>query len=141
MVLCCYPIQAFPTRNSLVSLHDACRTRRAHWAKIEAAARGDGGASSGLDDHIFVGDARGLLVSTGFIAATTAVALAVTDLGAVVGLVGATGATIISLIAPAAAYLCLCRDSEHPCSVRTLRVVATAMLLLGISIMASKVMW
>ncbi|EOD05468.1 hypothetical protein EMIHUDRAFT_97347 [Emiliania huxleyi CCMP1516] len=70
----------------------------------------------------------GVLFLTGF------TAFSVTDLGAIVSLVGSTGATMIALIAPAAAHLLLTRSEPWD----GVKYAAAGMLILGLLILPSK---
>lgn len=128
-VLTSYPLQVFFSRLSLASLlaacglgqHAACtrsccpRSRAAErdrlWrARIDPAANGASdaasggaaanGAGGGSCSSVFLSEPLPVLSAALFIAATTAIALIVDDLGIVVNLTGATGATLIGYIAP-----------------------------------------
>jgi len=61
-------------------------------------------------------------------------AFSVTDLGAIVSLVGSTGATMIALLAPAAAHLLLTRSEPWD----GVKYAAAGMLILGLLILPSK---
>ena len=97
VVLCNYPLQAFPTRASVASLLDS-------WGGAAAPADdGDG------DGALFTRSARDVRIALAFVAATGAVALFVTELGAIVSLVGSTASALIGLVTPAVAHLLLAR--------------------------------
>ena len=125
VVLCSYPLQAYPTRVSITSLIASFTPPPPPAAA--AAATTDTPARAG---GVFVSDARALLVTALFLASSAAVALSVTDLGTVVGLVGATGATTIAVITPGAAFL----RAPGPAA-PALRVAAAGMLLLGVVVL------
>jgi Transmembrane amino acid transporter protein. len=96
VVLCNYPLQAFLTRASVASLLDSL-----------------GGAAAPADDDgegaLFTRSARDVRIALAFVAATGAVALFVTELGAIVSLVGSTASALIGLVTPAVAHLLLAR--------------------------------
>ena len=96
-MLCNYPLQAFPTRASVASLLDSLGG---------AAAPADDGDGDGA---LFTRSARDVRIALAFVAATGAVALFVTELGAIVSLVGSTASALIGLVTPAVAHLLLAR--------------------------------
>ena len=67
-------------------------------------------------------------MTTAFLLLSTAIALAVDDLGVVLSIVGATGSTIVSYILPGATYFLLCRDGAA-------RNLGLLQLVLGVIIM------
>ena len=71
-----------------------------------------------------------------FLVAIAITALVVTDLGAVVTLIGSTGSTAVVLICPAAAHLLLTPDAEAS---GVMRLLAVLMLMLGLAILPSTV--
>jgi amino acid permease len=85
VVMCCYPLQAHPTR--------ACITT------IVKKTCGKGGT---LNEN-FVHYA----ITTVFVATTATIAFLVEDLGLVLSVVGATGSTIVSYILPGLCYFLL----------------------------------
>lgn len=119
IVLCSYPLQAYPTRVSITSLIASCTPPPPASPGAHAEAGG-----------VFVSDARSMVVTALFLASSAAIALLVSDLGAVVGLVGATGATTIAVIAPGAAGL-LSPGPAAPIQ----RVAAGGMLVLGVLVL------
>ena len=160
VVLCNVPLNIFPSRVSTLSLLETCsRGRLPSAADIAAAdgradaADGRGAAADGRSAAAADGAPR-LFVSGGTESALTALflfltggtALVVNDLGVVVALIGSTGATLLALVCPAAAYLLLARRApplgpngcELPSSQWLLRALAAAMLGLGIAIVPSK---
>lgn len=51
-------------------------------------------------------------ITAGFLLLSGGTALAFNDLGAVIGLIGSTGATLLGLVTPAAAYLVLAARAD-----------------------------
>ena len=125
VVLCSYPLQAYPTRVSITSLIASCTP-----PPPPPPPATTGAPAAEAAGGVFVSDARSLVVTGLFLASSAAVALSVTDLGAVVGLVGATGATTIAIITPGAAFL----RAPGP-SAPIQRVAAAGMLALGIVVL------
>lgn len=85
---------------------------------------------------VFVGSALELLSTSAFVGVALALALTITDLGAVVGLVGATGATTVFLIAPSATYL-LADADDAGVRCAPLPLAAAAEAVLGIAIVVT----
>ena len=97
-------------------------------------------------DGLFISAAREVLVTTALLLATGTTALLVTDLGQIVAVVGSTGATIVSVICPAAAFLLLSRSRVSSSTLPTeeqgtrwreaqpLHMQAAAMLMLGLGL-------
>ena len=96
-----YPLQSHPSRGCVLSLIEFGRRQwmghRADDAPLGAVQR-----PSRL---LFYA------VSTGFLVASSAIALRVRDLGVVLSFVGATGSTIVSYILPGACYFSLCKSA------------------------------
>ena len=83
VVMCCYPLQAHPTRACITTIvKKTC--------------------GNGLDD-----DFLHYAITTVFVATTATIALLVEDLGIVLSIVGATGSTIVSYILPGLCYYLL----------------------------------
>ena len=95
-----YPLQSHPSRGCILSLIDLAR-RKWSSGSVGGAAAASPPKPSAL---LFYG------VSTGFLVASSAIALSIKDLGVVLSFVGATGSTIVSYILPGACYFLLCRD-------------------------------
>ena len=109
----------------------------------ESLASSDAGSSAGSASFgLFVGERRDVRVTILFLAFTGGVALIVSDLGVVVSVIGSTAATLISYVAPPAAHLLLVRRDERAAggkdSSTALGALAALMLLLGVSILPSK---
>uniref|UniRef100_A0A7S3REI2 Amino acid transporter transmembrane domain-containing protein n=1 Tax=Emiliania huxleyi TaxID=2903 RepID=A0A7S3REI2_EMIHU len=141
VVLCNYPLQMFPTRVSMLSIYEllvpptdpeALRLSQPYFEyehrESQAHRKGVGRGSLFLQSHREIGITVGVLFLTGF------TAFSVTDLGAIVSLVGSTGATMIALIAPAAAHLLLTRSEPWD----GVKYAAAGMLILGLLILPSK---
>ena len=74
-----------------------------------------------------------------FLAITGGTALVVSDLGAVVAVIGSTGATMIALVCPPSAYLLLGRGAKDAAPRNLLLdVLAAMMLVVGLAIVPSK---
>ena len=92
-VVCAYPLQANPSRRSAISLVNAlCR----RWEKPPV---------NPTVAHV--------VFSVGFLALSTCIALAVTDIELVMGVVGATGSTTVQYILPGLCYALLFRDERQ----------------------------
>ena len=83
VVMCCYPLQAHPTRACVTTI-------------LKKTCGKDLGP-----DTLHYG------ITTVFVIATATVALLVSDLGVVLSVVGATGSTIVSYILPGLCYFLL----------------------------------
>jgi amino acid permease len=94
VVLCNFPLQMFPARKSFVSLLDSCRRAPPSFGMDQPTA-------------LFLTSQREVYVTGVFLLFTCATASLVSDLGAVVSLIGSTGATLIALITPGGAYCLL----------------------------------
>jgi len=129
VVLCNFPLQIFASRASTVSLLDACCP-----TPLLAPPPANHLATSGL----FLNTSRDVRITIASLAVTGSAAFFVTDLGQVVSLVGSTGATVISLITPAAAYLMLVRPQNGETFCTLLRSGAVLMGLMGVTILPSK---
>lgn len=101
VVLCNYPLNMAPSRRSLISLIDSCAA-----PKTVIAPEGEGLCAGG-SGGIFLSERRERVITSAFLLGTAGIACLVTDLGAVVSLIGATGAAIIALVAPGTSYLLL----------------------------------
>lgn len=121
VVLCNFPLQIFPARKSFVSLLDSC----------SPAA-----VLSGNEPHpaLFLTSPREVYVTCAFLLATCAIASLVTDLGAVVSLIGSTGATLIALITPGGAYCLLSWSTKGK---RVQRGAAMLLAALGFVVLPS----
>ncbi|KAG5176256.1 transmembrane amino acid transporter protein-domain-containing protein [Tribonema minus] len=107
-----YPLQAHPSRRSIVTVAGAA----------EAPDISPDNASAKLF----------WTVTLAFIGLTYLIAMAITDLGVVLEVVGATGSTIISYILPGGIYLALHPPTDK---VQPLRVAAAVQLATGCVIM------
>lgn len=85
-----YPLLAFPGRQSALNL----------WRKYD----------NDKEPSFDVAGFRWIMVTFCFLISTLIIALLVTDLGIILGLVGATGATVVSYILPGLAYYTLHKD-------------------------------
>ena len=118
VVLTSYPLIAFAGRQSLVSRVGMCSREigriRQRRSSGEAADKPDGDAaaassSAGVDGQtgrpsVFVTSLDQRLVASAFILTTTIVALTVSDLGHVLGFVGASSGVLVNLTIPALCY-------------------------------------
>ena len=139
-----YPLQSHPSRGCILSLIAAARRRHGRSTNTPAVRAPAGAAlvaqpsgphgggapptpasssgDSGPSTSLHIG------VTTAFLLLSTAIALAVDDLGVVLSIVGATGSTIVSYILPGATYFLLCRDGAA-------RNLGLLQLVLGVIIM------
>jgi len=110
-VLTTYPLNVFYTRISMANL------LRAALARCGKAAWADGATDAAAPPPhtnccpCFISAPLDLLAVAIFIGGTTAVALVVSDLGVIVDLTGATGATMLCYIAPGFLFASLFRSS------------------------------
>jgi len=103
VVTSCYPLQAHPSRACVTTILKACGSTM------------DAGVT-----HV--------LITTVFILTTASIALAISDLGLVLSVVGATGSTIISYVLPGASYFLLFPERKS-------RWLGFVLLCLGLCIM------
>ena len=103
-----YPLQSHPSRACILSLVDLAERNCLHKAPYSSAPRPAGAGGDGATTGRGGGKLRFYAVTTGFVIASSAIALSTDDLGIVLSLVGATGSTIVSFILPGATYFFIC---------------------------------
>lgn len=87
VVSCCYPLQAHPSRKSIVSILEICAGKsKGEWLNAPVPY---------------------LVITTTFVACTGTIAFLVSDLGLVLAVVGATGSTIVTYVLPGGCYFLL----------------------------------
>lgn len=127
VVITSYPLLAFEARRAILAGARAC-SRRLRCGTLDAGtldarptgdssssssnrrrARASSGAGEGLHalSRHFISTRGELVIACTFVLATTAVALSVSDLGVVLGLVGASCGMLISFTVPCACYVVL----------------------------------
>ena len=132
------PLNIFPSRVSTLSLMEACSRARDPAAAAAAAATEDS-ASVVSTPRLFIHRPTERRLTVLFLAITGGTALVVSDLGAVVAVIGSTGATMIALVCPPAAYLLLGRGAKDAAPRNLLLdVLAAMMLVVGLAIVPSK---
>ena len=139
VVLCNVPLNIFPSRVSTLSLMSAFSRSDAAAQAGDVAASVQSAASGGAEHaRLFISTAKKRCLTALFLVLTGGTALLVNDLGVVVVVIGSTGATLIALVCPPAAYLLLARRGEKAASHWVLHILAAAMLLIGLFIVPSK---
>ena len=154
-----YPLQSHPSRACVLSILAAVDARRRHRVVSAVLERNRPAPASPVAPAIAVapdasdapvgpdaapaapaapdalpahaaGWSRSCVVSTAFLLLSTAVALAVDDLGFVLSMVGATGSTTVSYLLPGLCYYRLCPEPRSP-----LRRAALLQLCIGCAIL------
>ena len=130
------PLNIFPSRVSTLSLMEACSRVRDPAA---AAMASEDSASVVTTPRLFIQRPTERRLTVLFLAITGGTALVVSDLGAVVAVIGSTGATMIALVCPPWAYLLLKRGAKGAAPRNLLLdVLAAMMLVVGLAILPSK---
>ena len=146
VVLCNYPLQLFPCRGSALSLLDACLKRSTQSSVLPGRDAAD--ATTPMPSNgaggIFINGAREVRVTCVFHLTTGMIALFVTDLGALVAVVGSTGSTVVALVCPALAYALLSRASASSLlfgevTKSPLQAAAMLMLVLSAAVLPSSI--
>lgn len=123
MALCSVPIQVFPGRTSLLSLAEASGLCARQVVPVAVGAE--------AEERVFVSGTLPLLFTVLFMGAGTATALRVSDLGIAAALTGATGATMVAVLAPAGSYVLLHPEPRFGSK----RLLAAAMFVAGLFVM------
>ena len=132
--LCQVPLNIFPSRVSTLSLMEACSR-----ARDPTSAAPEDSTSTVTAPHLFIQQPMERRLTVLFLAITGGTALVVNDLGAAVAVIGSTGATMIALVCPPAAYLLLGRGGKDAAPrYLLLDVLAAVMLVVGLAIVPSK---
>tara|TARA_B100000795_G_scaffold158960_1_gene119463 strand:- start:121 stop:567 length:447 start_codon:yes stop_codon:yes gene_type:complete len=130
------PLNIFPSRVSTLSLMEACSRGRDPTA---AAVATEDSATVVSTPRLFIQRPTERRLTVLFLAITGGTALVVSDLGAVVAVIGSTGATMIALVCPPSAYLLLGRGAKDAAPRNLLLdVLAAMMLVVGLAIVPSK---
>ena len=153
VVLCNFPLQIFPSRVSVSSLLESCSASPKpdlpqaeagylFWRKCVHGATPKFVPSPlptayapkpmTSSRRTFISSPRERRVVVSLLITTATIALFVTDLGEVVSIIGASGATLMGVITPAATYLLLTAGAESQLTM--LRCLSAMLLIVGVAV-------